>query len=84
MTVSVTESELRRALNELMLAAAPFAYGRGMPEPRGNLKCAMHKANEILNTKPCALTSAADLRTLADQADAERQARPDYRRDVEG
>lgn len=80
MTETATERQLRQALNELMLAAAPFAYGRGMPEARGNLKCAIRVSNALLKGDD----DGPSLAELADQADAEARERPGYRPDLDG
>ena len=81
-TPTTRERELERALNDVMLAAASFAFGRGMSEARQNLKDAIHQGNATLTSKPC--ERAPDLRELAERADAARAAQPGFRKDTDG
>ncbi len=80
------ERDLAIALNDVMLAASSFAYGRGMPEARKHLQTAIQQGNAVLNQKPCARDEqhALGLRELADQADAAMAEEPGFRRDTHG
>ena len=80
------ERDLAIALNDVMLAASSFAYGRGMPEARKHLQAAIQQGNAVLNQKPCARDEkhSPSLRELADRADAERAEQPGYRSDTDG
>tara|TARA_R110000868_G_scaffold31325_2_gene114835 strand:- start:28191 stop:28454 length:264 start_codon:yes stop_codon:yes gene_type:complete len=80
------ERDLAIALNDVMLAASSFAYGRGMPEARKHLQAAIQQGNAVLNQKPCARDQqhVPDLRELADQADAAMAEQPGFRRDTHG
>lgn len=44
----VTAIDLRNAIIELSVRSAIFAHGRGMPEVRGNLRCAISAATELV------------------------------------
>jgi len=78
------EQKLEKALIDLTISSAVFAEGHGMSRPREHLRASIHNAAEALKYQPCARDAVADLRTLAEQADAERRSRPGYRADTEG
>jgi len=77
------EQKLEQALIDLTISAAVFSQGHGMSRPRNQLRASLHTAAEALKYQPCQRDPVANLRTLADQADAERRNRPGYRADLE-
>ncbi len=78
------EELLEAAVIDLTIAASTFADGRGRTEARKNLKSAIHRGVAVLKNKPCEIDPVADLRDLADAADAEMAEEPTYRRDIDG
>ncbi len=81
---SAREELLEAAVIDLTIAASTFADGRGRTEARKNLKSAIHRGVEVLKTKPCQVDPVADLRDLAEEADAEMAREPTFRRDIDG
>lgn len=80
----LTDDEYRKLLNDVMLSASVFAFGRGMPEARKQLRDTMNAARQVLNETPCARDPKQTLREMADAADEERRQAPNFRADQEG
>ncbi|SDH94526.1 hypothetical protein [Roseospirillum parvum] len=77
---------LRTALIDLLIAAAPFRHGRGRSAARGRLDAAIGRGRAAL-TASAAEGLGTDWRGLAElaaEADAETEARPGFRADLDG
>ncbi len=85
-TVSV--EEIKSALLNVSICAAPFTRGRGLETARANLWHAVKHASELVRLEIVDPEAEAgrveNLRELAEAADAECAARPGYRADLEG
>lgn len=88
-TVSV--DEIKSALLDVSISAAPFIHGRGMERARRKLLRTVKHASELLKLEiedpedeTAAVAPVDGLRALADAADMECAARPGYRADLEG
>jgi hypothetical protein len=84
----VSVDEIKSALLDVSMSAAPFIHGRGMERARRNLLRTVKHASELLKLEivdPEAEAGRVEhLRELAQAADAECAARPGYRADLEG
>lgn len=85
-TVSV--DEIKSALLDVSLSAAPFIHGRGMELARRKLLRTVVHATELLKLEivdpQAEAERVARLRELADAADTECASRPGFRADLEG
>jgi hypothetical protein len=84
----VSVEEIKSALLNVSMSAAPFIHGRGMERARRQLLRNVKHASELLKLEivdPQAEAGRVEhLRELAEAADVECAARPGYRADLEG
>ena len=77
---------LQAALIDLLIVAAPFRNGRGLPVQRAALGGAMSRARRALDVAKLENVGVdwESLKRLAEEADAEARTMPGYRADVDG